>query len=175
MGITIDLGLSRFYYTDEASWPKALEALVESKLTNTVRDVMPGPKPKRGKRPLRVYEAKRVKTKVVGRWLDDAEATPLLTDWNLVVKAGGSACWSYDDFEALGISTQQLELVYDKKPSPLAALIPDLVTLPGVGSDVRCADVTKSTRQWSDFDRECALVCMMHDIATRHRLVVHCA
>lgn len=171
MGLCIDLGLSRFYSHDDDNWPKALEALVEAKLTKLVRDVIVGPKPKRGKAPMRVYEAKRVGKKVIGRWLDAVEAKPLLVEWNAVEKAGGSANWSWDDFESLHIDAQELELVYDKK----RMLAPDLVTFPGISSQLKCDDLAHTTRQWQDWDHEAAIVCMMHDIATRHRLVVHAA
>ncbi|MEO8702745.1 MAG: hypothetical protein ABI867_22060 [Kofleriaceae bacterium] len=167
----IDVGLSRFYAADDANWPKALEALVASKLTKLVRDVIPGPTPKRGKAPLRVYEAKQTGKQVVGRWLDAKEAKPLLVEWAAVEKVGGSASWSFDDFEALHVDCQQLELIYDK-PRVLA---PNPVTLPGQRLPVKCDDLAHTTRQWQDWDREAAIVCMMHDIATRHRLIMHCA
>jgi hypothetical protein len=167
MGLCIDLGLSRFYSHDDDNWPKALEALVESKLTDLVRDVIVGPKPKRGKAPMRVYEAKRVRGNVVGRWLDAAEAKPLLAEWNEVAESGSSANWSWDDFESLSVDCQELELVYDKK----RFLPPDLVTLPGITEQVKCDDLAHTTLQWEDWDDEARIVCVMHDIATRPRLI----
>lgn len=38
MGISMNLGLRRFYRAEDENWPRALEAIVASGWTNVVRD-----------------------------------------------------------------------------------------------------------------------------------------
>ena len=163
VGIDIDLGLERFYEGDEESWTRALEAIVESGVTNLVRDVIPGAKS------ARVYEASRSGGAVAGRWLTAAQAKPLLAEVRRIAKAGGCVSYSYDELEALGVECQALELIYDRKRTGLR----DRIALPLSRTPVGVDDLAHTTRQWDDWDKRANLVCTMHDVATRYRLVVH--
>lgn len=182
MGLVIDLGLCRFYEPGDERWPKALEAIVASGMTTLVRDVIPAIVEAGRKSPLRVYEAKRVGDCVVGGWLPADEAKPLLDEFAEIQEAGGYASYSWDELGELGVELQTLEVLFDDRPLPLSSMDElrnlqrrlgcETITLPGC-SEVKVVDLDKWTEQWDDWDDMANLVCAIHGMATRHRLIVH--
>lgn len=165
MGLVMNIGLARFFDCDptEEAWTAALHRIVETGVTDLVRDVIAADPFAGG----RVYEARRGLHGVEGRFLTDEEAAPLHHGLAEVASFGRYASWSWDELDELDLMLQSLGVVYDREPH----WEPEKVVIMHERGPVRMHDLRQAARQFYG-DNMHDLVVTMLAVAGDFRIIV---
>lgn len=165
MTLVVDLGLER-YNLQPRDLTAALTSLVKDGHTTLVREVL-DLTPDGG----RVFEARRDGDEVTARWLEPAEAAPILDAVRQTyAKHSTYASFSWDELERIGAyDIQSLALTLD------GAVKPRSITLRGDSDAVRVADLERSAANWSARTQQARIAAAFHVLARKHRLIVHSA
>jgi hypothetical protein len=171
MGLVVDLGLERFYYSDPDTRPIAVASLVERRYTTLVHEIVgEGEDPLRAKVLVAYRRADQV---VTWRWLDASERKPILADLAKVhAKHGSYASFSWAELEQIGAcDVQPLALVLDGPEKPPN----EGVDLPGVTTLLRVVSLERSLHNWGARHPQARAASALHKLAQKHRLIIHCA
>lgn len=173
MGLTVDIGLSRFFYGEEdhEPWKKGVNAVVASGCTNLARDIFAE---MRDDVPTAlIYEARKNDDgTITGRVLDEDDAKPIRDAiLETYQKYDSWAGFSWDQLEEIGAwDIQDLAVVFDgpERHETFQAVICD-------DHSSKIVDMKRSFDNFRERDSQCRIARALHDLATVHRLIVHCA
>jgi len=168
MTLVVSLGLYNFFYDQPDKLPAAVASLVEAGYTTLVREIVSS---SRELGSARVLEVNRQKRSVKSRWLDAAEAKPILADVGKVyAKHDTFVSFSWDRLDAIGAyEVHPLALTLDGPTAPP----PEGIELPGVSERLHTADLKASLRNWGARDPQARGATAFHKLAQKHRLIVH--
>jgi hypothetical protein len=168
MGIVVDLGLSRYCYSEPERRIAILESLVKGGYSKRLRDVVYEENTPAARRfqDARIVDVSPKAT----TWLSDAKAAPIRSALTAALKKRCDDSYSWDELERLGAhNVQQLAFHLDgpNKPPRFGK------TVVTIYDDVSASiiDLAASQRNW----RERSVAYKLHELARAHRLIVHCA